>query len=158
MTVDLLHLLHQTLFGALAASGFGIMFNFGWRELPWCATSGALALATRTLGLDAGWNLEAASFAAAAVVGCGGRLLRARLGIATDTLTAAGCIPMVPGSFAAQGIFGLFALTSPKLQDPGTLAFSTIELMIRVILTIGAIGAGLSIIMHMLPRTDFKKP
>lgn len=61
MTVDLLNLLHQALFGGLAASGFGILFNFGWRDLPWCATSGALALAVRTLGQDAGWNLEAAS-------------------------------------------------------------------------------------------------
>jgi uncharacterized membrane protein YjjB (DUF3815 family) len=45
MTVDLLNLFHQALFGALAACGFGILFNFGWRDLPWCAASGALARA-----------------------------------------------------------------------------------------------------------------
>jgi len=54
MTARLLYLFHQALFGALAASGFGILFNFGWRDLPWCAASGALALATRTLGQEAG--------------------------------------------------------------------------------------------------------
>jgi len=86
MTFDLLHLLHQALFGALAASGFGILFNFGWRELPWCAASGAMALATRTLGQDAGCTVEAASFTAAVAVGCAGRVSRARLGIASTAL------------------------------------------------------------------------
>ena len=66
MTVDLLNLFHQALFGALAACGFGILFNFGWRDLPWCAASGALALATRTLAQEGSWSLEAASFVAAA--------------------------------------------------------------------------------------------
>jgi uncharacterized membrane protein YjjB (DUF3815 family) len=150
--LDPLHLLNQTLFGAVAASGFGMLFNLGWRDVLWCAASGAIALATRTLGQDAGWNLETASFAAAAAVGCAARLSGARLGIASETLAVAGCIPMVPGSFAAQGIFGLFALTSTQPQDPGRLALSTIELMLRVIFTIGAIGAGLSIATHILAR------
>lgn len=157
MIFDPLHLLHQALFGAVAASGFGMLFNLGWRELPWCAASGAVALATRTLAQDAGWNLETASFAAAAAIGCAGRLLGARLGIARDTLAAAGCIPMIPGGFAAQGIFGLFALTSLQPQNPGKLALSAIELMLRVSFTTAAIGAGLSITTHILPRMDFKK-
>ena len=140
MTFDLLQLLHQALFGALAAGGFGILFNFGWRELPWCAASGALALATRTLGQDAGWTVEAASFTAAAAVGCAGRVLRARLGIASTALAVSGCIPMVPGSFAAQAIFGLFELTASHLNDPGKIAMTTMEFTLRVIFTIGAIG------------------
>ena len=56
MTPGLLYRFHQALFGALAASGFGILFNFGWRDIPWCAASGPLALATHTLG--AGGGLE----------------------------------------------------------------------------------------------------
>jgi uncharacterized membrane protein YjjB (DUF3815 family) len=155
MTVDLPHLLHQALFGALAASGFGILFNFGWCELPWCAASGALALAARTLGLDAGWNLEAASFAAAAAVACGGRLLRARLGIGSNALAVAGCIPMVPGSFAAQTIFGLFALTAARPGGAGIIAVPTLESMLRVVFTIGAIGAGLSITANILNNREF---
>jgi uncharacterized membrane protein YjjB (DUF3815 family) len=155
MTIDLVHLAHQTLFGAVAASGFGILFNFGWRELPWCAASGALALATRTLGLDDGWTLEAASFVAAAVVGCGARVLRARLGIASNALAVTGCIPMVPGSFAAQTIFGLFALTVPQPDHADVMVVTTMEYMLRVVFTFGAIGAGLSITMHILRSRDF---
>ena len=155
MTMTMTHLLHQTLFGALAAGGFGILFNFGWRDLAWCAASGALALAVRTLGLEAGWTLEAASFAAAAAVGGGARLLRARLGIASGALAVAGCIPMVPGSFAAQTIFGLFALTAPQPDNAALMAVTTLQSMLRVAFTIGAIGAGLSITTHLPRRRDF---
>jgi uncharacterized membrane protein YjjB (DUF3815 family) len=145
---DPAHLAHQALFGAVAAFGFGVLFNFGWRDLVWCAASGALALATRTLGQEAGWNLETASFAAAVAVGCCERLLRAHLGIASNALAVAGCIPMVPGSFAAQAIFGLFALTAPQ-PDNVAVMVSTMEYMLRVVFTIGAIGAGLSITTHI---------
>jgi uncharacterized membrane protein YjjB (DUF3815 family) len=152
MMVDVLHVLHQALFGAVAASGFGVLFNFGWRDLRWCAASGALALTTRTIAQDAGWSLEAATFAAAAAVGFGGRLLRARLGSASNALAVAGCIPMVPGFFAAQAIFGLFALTAPQPGNPGKLALTTMEFVLRVIFTAGAIGAGLSIATHIVRR------
>ena len=154
MTVDLSYLLHQALFGGLAASGFGILFNFGWRDLPWCATSGALALAVRTLGQEAGWSVEAASFAAAAAVGCAGQLLHARLGLDTNDLAAAGCIPMVPGLFAAEGILGLYALTAAPPDNPAATAVTAMESMLRVIFTIGAIGTGLSITTHILPSRN----
>lgn len=145
MTAGLLHLLHQALFGALAASGFGILFNFGWRDVPWCVASGALALATRTLGQEAGWTLETASFTAAVAVGCAARLLHVRLGIGSNSLAAAGCIPMVPGAFAAKAIFGLYALTASNPVDPGTTAITAMEFTLRVLFTFITIGTGLSI-------------
>jgi len=159
MTVDLMHVLHQAVFGALAASGFGILFNFGWRELPGCAASGALALTTRTLGLEAGWNLEAASFAAAAVAGCAAQLLhtpflRTRFGTAGNALAVAGCIPMVPGAFAAQSVFGLIALTAPQPHNAETTLVTTMESLLRVVFTIAALGTGLSITAHIRRRRD----
>ena len=44
-------LLHHTVCGGLAAAGFGVLFNVGFRELSWCAVSGALMLAVRTVAL-----------------------------------------------------------------------------------------------------------
>jgi uncharacterized membrane protein YjjB (DUF3815 family) len=139
------HLLHQAVFGALAAGGFGILFNFGWRYIPWCAASGALALATRTLGQELGWTLEAASFIAAIAAGCVARMLHARFRIGPDALAVAGCIPMVPGSFAARGVFALYALTTSNPVDPSSTAVAAMEFLLRVIFTIAAIGCGLSI-------------
>lgn len=143
--VGMAHLLHQAVFGALAAAGFGILFNFDWRDVPWCGASGALALATRTLGQGAGWTLEPASFAAAIVVGCAARVLHARFRIGSNALAVAGCIPMVPGSFAARGMFALYALTTSNPVDPPSTVVTAMGFLLRVIFTIAAIGTGLSI-------------
>jgi uncharacterized membrane protein YjjB (DUF3815 family) len=47
-------LLHPAAWGALGAAGFGVLFNAAFRSLPWCACSGTLMLALRTLVLQRG--------------------------------------------------------------------------------------------------------
>jgi uncharacterized membrane protein YjjB (DUF3815 family) len=150
------HLLHQTLFGGLAAMGFGVLFNIGHRALLWCGVSGALALAVRTTGSEMGWSLEASSFVAALVVGSLVQVFQERIGVSRNTLDVAGCIPMVPGGFAAKAILGLFALTAPAPQAADqTLILSVINAL-RVTFTIGAIGTGLAI-PSLLLRVRRKK-
>lgn len=141
-------LLQATLCGAVAAAGFGVLFNIGFRSLPWCAVSGALALAVRTGCLEGlHWNLEAASFAAAVTVGAVVQILRARADISQNALDVVGCIPMVPGSFAAKAILGLFALTASDITPAHTMETLTtaVQYTVRVMFTIGAIGTGLAI-------------
>lgn len=141
-------------FGAIASAGFGMLFNFGWRELIWCTGAGALALAARTLGLDAGLSLEAASFAAAVTLGCGVRLLGGVLGPSRNALAVAGCIPMIPGSFAAKAILGMFALSSSGDASAVSVGTTT-EYLLRVAFTLGAIGTGLSITTQLFNNRDF---
>ena len=145
MNYDFSFLLHQTVCGALAAAGFGVLFNIGYRSLIWCAASGALALAVRTYCLGLGWNLEAASFAAALTVGAAVQVLRARADISQNALDVVGCIPMVPGSFAAKAILGMFALTSTSTGDATETLITAVQFTLRVTFTIGAIGTGLAI-------------
>lgn len=151
----MLHLIHQAIFGAIAAVGFGVLFNFGPRALIGCALAGALALFVRTLGQDAGWSLEAASFSAAVLTSCAVRLLREKLGAAGNAMALAGCIPMVPGAFMSQAILGLFAVTAPNPENEVATIVLALEYMLRVIFTLGAIGAGLAIPMHLLKSKDF---
>jgi uncharacterized membrane protein YjjB (DUF3815 family) len=136
--------LHQVICGSLAAAGFGVLFNIGARYLPWCAACGAIALGSRTIFLGNGWNLEAASFIAAVLVGWFVQLLRTKTHISQNTLDVAGCIPMVPGSFAAKSILAMFALTSSDAHSTETLV-TAFQYGIRVIFTIGAIGTGLTL-------------
>ena len=146
MNLTLALLLHQTACGAIAAAGFGVLFNIGFRSLPWCAVSGALALAVSTCCLDGlGWNLEAASFAAALTVGAAVQALRARADISQNALDVVGCIPMVPGSFAAKAILAMFALTSTTTADAAETLIPAVQFALRVTFTIGAIGTGLAI-------------
>ena len=142
----LLFNLHQTLFGAIAAAGFGVLFNIGLPSLPWCALSGALALSVRT-GCMQGLHLslEASSFAAALTVGAVVQMLRMKSNVSRNALDVVGCIPMVPGSFAAKAILALFALSSDNLTRPPETLDNAIQYTLRVMFTIGAIGTGLAI-------------
>ncbi len=143
--------LHQALFGAISAAGFGILFNVGLRALPWCAASGVVTLAVRTFCLELGWSLEGASFAAALAAGLSVRFLSEHSEISRTALAVAGCIPMVPGSFAAKAILGLFALTTGGSAGDQT-AFTTAALFtLRVLFTTGAIATGLAIPTLLLP-------
>jgi uncharacterized membrane protein YjjP (DUF1212 family) len=140
-------LIHQMGFGALAAVGFGVLFNIGFRPLPWCAVTGALALAVRTICLQSfHWNLESSSFAAAVTVGTVVQILRSRIEISQNALDVVGCIPMVPGMFAAKAILGMFALTSIAVDENAAVTLTTaVQYTLRVMFTIGAIGTGLAI-------------
>jgi uncharacterized membrane protein YjjP (DUF1212 family) len=139
-------MLHQTLCGAVAAAGFGVLFNVGFGSLLWCAVSGAIALGTRTGCLELlHWNLEAASFVAALTVGAVVQLLRLRAAISRVALDVVGCIPMVPGSFAAKAVLGLFALTAIDSSLATDTLTAAIQFTLRVMFTVGAIGTGLAI-------------
>jgi uncharacterized membrane protein YjjB (DUF3815 family) len=138
-------LLHQTVCGAIAAAGFGVLFNISFRSLAWCAVSGGLALAVRTYCLKLGCNLEGASFAAALIVSIFVMMLRRHTEISQNALDVVGCIPMVPGSFAAKASLGLFALTTNNPSHATETLTVAVQYTLRVMFTIGAIGTGLAI-------------
>lgn len=150
-------ILHQTFFGGLAAMGFGVLFNIDHRHLLWCGLAGGLALAVRTAGLQLEWSLEAASFAAALVVGSLVTLFQERIGVSRNILDVAGCIPMVPGLFATKAILGFFALTTSAPVNPNQTLINSVEFFLRVAFTIGAIGTGLAIPSLLLRVRDQKK-
>lgn len=138
-------LLHQTICGALAAVGFGVLFNVGFRQLSWCAVSGAVALGVRTLFLQLGWTFEGASFAAALAAGVAAQAVRLlRPDIAHHAVDVVGCIPLVPGSFAAKAIIGLYSLTFENTPNHPEALMVTVQYILRVSFTLGAIGTGLA--------------
>lgn len=154
MVIDWLHLLHQAFFGAVAAAGFGVLFNVGLRSLAWCAAAGAFALSVRTLGLDFHWSLEAASFVAAVAASICANLFRRPLGPRGSAVALTGCIPMVPGAFFGQAILGALAVTTPHPENAAVI-LTAIEYLLRVLFTLAAIGAGLAIPAYLLKHRDF---
>ncbi len=145
LTMDWGSILQQTVCGAVAAAGFGVLFNVGFRVLPWCAVSGAVALAIRSFCLGCGWSLAGASFAAALMVGVAVQLFGNYTNISQDVLDAVGCIPMIPGSLAAKAIIGLFAVNTNVVADKSETLIVAAQYALGVIFTIGAIGTGLAI-------------
>jgi uncharacterized membrane protein YjjB (DUF3815 family) len=156
MTALLAHALHQAVLGALAAAGFGVLFNAAPKSLMFCAAGGGVALALRTLLQDHGWSLEAASFVAAmAVTLLVAGALRRWLGSCATAVAVAACIPMVPGAFFAQALLGLFALTEPSLENATSSLATTVIAMLRVVFTLGGIGAGIALPLAVLRRREF---
>ena len=143
--MDLNFLMHQTFFGAIAAAGFGVLFNTGFRQLGWCAASGAVALAVRTTCQELGWSLVAASFAAALMVAVAAHLQFGRTNTSPDVFGVVGCIPLVPGALASKAMLGLFALTRIPTVTDSQILMDAVQSSLRVMFTILAIGTGMAI-------------
>jgi uncharacterized membrane protein YjjB (DUF3815 family) len=145
VSADVLQVLHHTACGGLAAAGFGVLFNAGIRTLAWCAVSGGLALAVRTVALQSGGSLVAASFVAALAVGAAAQMLQSRIGVSSNALAVVGCIPMIPGAVAARAILGLFAVTAQPPTASSDAFLAALENTLRVAFTIGSLGTGVAI-------------
>jgi uncharacterized membrane protein YjjB (DUF3815 family) len=140
------HIVHQAMFGGVAAAGFGILFNCPPRMISLCFGAGALTLAVRTVGQSYGMALPEASFIAALVIALVDRTwwLQAQ-SLRASVLAVVGCIPMVPGSMAAKGLKGIFEFMHAKPGqsiEPGMAAF---EYLITVAMTLAAIGTALAL-------------
>jgi uncharacterized membrane protein YjjB (DUF3815 family) len=72
-------------------------------------------------------------------------MLRGRIAISQEVLNVTGCIPMVPGSFAAKAILGMFALTEQSGTDAAATLITAVQYTLRVGFIIGAAGTGLAI-------------
>ena len=146
------HLLHQALFGGIAAAGFGVLFNCPPRLIWLCFASGALALAVRTGGQDiGGLGLPAASFIAAFVLAVLNRMLEQPDSPRGSVLAVVGCIPMIPGSLAAKGLMNLFELLRATPSEGLLSTTAAIENLILVAFTLIGIGTALAIPTLVFP-------
>jgi uncharacterized membrane protein YjjB (DUF3815 family) len=137
-----LHIIHQAVFGGIAAAGFGVLFNYPRHWLPMAFVSGMLALTVRTFALDVGCPLPLASFYAASAVSLGAELLRGWPNLTQGVLAVVGCIPMVPGSLASKAVIELFSISRASEVDTALL-METAENASRIILTMAAMANAL---------------
>jgi uncharacterized membrane protein YjjB (DUF3815 family) len=145
-------IVHQALFGGIAAAGFGILFNYPPKLLGLSFASGALALAARTLGTDLGCSLPEATFFAALLVAILDRSWwQHEQHLRRSVLAIVGCIPLVPGSLAARGLQSLFELMRANASDGVQPAMAALENLTIAALTLAAIGTALAIPMLMFP-------
>jgi len=89
--------------------------------------------------------MESASFAAALAVGVAVQLLPSRVVVSRNALHVVGCVPMIPGAFAAKAILGLFAVTVQHPVGTNEMLIAAIDNALRVALTMGALGTGVAV-------------
>jgi len=140
------HIVHQAMFGGVAAAGFGVLFNCPPRMISLCFGAGALTLAVRTVGQSYGMALPEASFIAALVIALVDRTwwLQAQ-SLRGSVLAVVGCIPMVPGSLAAKGLKGIFEYMHAKPGAEVALGMGALEQLIIVAMTLAAMGTALAL-------------
>ena len=151
----LIHVAHQAVFGAIAAVGFGVLFNIGPASLIRCALLGALALSVRTICQSAGWGLEESTFVAALTTASAVYLGGPKRGQAPNALTIAGCIAMVPGAFFINALIGFLSMTTLPPEEASLAIARSLTALLRVIFTLGALGAGLTIPAQMARNRGF---
>jgi uncharacterized membrane protein YjjB (DUF3815 family) len=143
--MDLHLLIHHAICGGLAAAGFGVLFNADWRAFPLCGAAGGLMLLMRTIALERGWSMVGASFVAALAGGAIVQILPSTMGVSRNALHVLGCIPMIPGAFAAKAMLGLFAITAHQSAVANDILITALNNSLRVVFTLSALGTGLAI-------------
>jgi uncharacterized membrane protein YjjB (DUF3815 family) len=145
MNASLLHTLHQSLFGGVAAAGFAVLFNCKPRNLPFYFGAGALALALRTIGQDYGLSLAVASFFSALALAIIDRAIRNFPAPSGSVLPLVGAIAMLPGSLAAKVFVNVFAFLRTGQSRGADSTMNTWEDLIMLIFTLAALGTALAL-------------
>ncbi|MDD1781621.1 threonine/serine exporter family protein [Enterovibrio sp. ZSDZ35] len=138
----LLALLHDMLFAAIPAVGFGLVFNVPVKALKYCALGGALGHGSRFLMMHVGVPIEWASLGGATLVGMIGVYWSQRLLAHPKVFTVAAIIPMVPGVFAFKAMIALVEINSLGYSD--ALWTMLINNAISALFIIAALAIGLA--------------
>ncbi len=147
-----IHIIHQSVFGGIAAAGFAILFNCAPRIIWQCIGSGAVALAIRTACQAAGLNMPESAFFAALAVATVERMLQPFQQTRGSIVALVGCIPMIPGSMAAKGLTNLFTLLHARPGEEIAAATNGMRNLLEVTLTLAAIGTALAIPQLIYPE------
>jgi uncharacterized membrane protein YjjB (DUF3815 family) len=145
MNTAILHILHQAFFGGVAAVGFAVLFNAHPRTLPACFAAGAVALAVRTIGQEAGASLAVASFFAALLLAILDKLWHETGPARGSVLAIVGAIPMIPGSLAAKVLISVFAFLRTGQNQGVEATIATWDNLMMLIFTLAAIGTALAL-------------
>lgn len=131
-----------SLWAGVAVMGFAMVFSVPRRTLPAIVVIAVLGHLVRSICLDLGLALPAASFLAAIVVGLAAAILAPRQRDAVPIYAFAPAIPLIPGTFLFDALTGLLDLTTA--QSPQTSAIVDAVLVDASIatLTIAALAVG----------------
>ncbi|WP_050985290.1 threonine/serine exporter family protein [Sulfurospirillum barnesii] len=134
-------LLLDTLWAAIPAVGFGMIFNVPRSALPFCALGGALTYGTREVLLYHHLSIEFSTFSAATLIGVIGVFWSKRYVMPRPIYTVPSIIPMIPGKYAYEMMISLVSMNKDGVTD--ALLSSLIENGLHAISILFAIAFGL---------------
>ena len=144
MNALLFAFLEQAVLAAIAAAGFGVVFNVSARVLIFCAAGGAIGRGLRFLLVetDLGMHIAWATFVAAASVSLASVYVAKRLRAHPKAFTVAAVIPMIPGVQIFTALIAL-AQMQQNAVTPELLAMA-INSGLSACLIVAALAVGLA--------------
>lgn len=140
ITIDLLL---KTLFAAVPAVGFGMIFNVPLTALKFCALGGMLGYFSRQTLMSLSLSIEPATFIAALLVGLMARFLSKRYLVPQPVYVVASIIPMIPGTCAFTAMMALVDMNSHGVSQD--LIFLFLENGLKAVFVVGSISIGLAL-------------
>lgn len=138
-----LDLLLKTLFAAVPAIGFGMVFNVPMSALKFCALGGMVGYFSRQIMMSFTLSIELATFIAALLVGLMARFLSNKYLVPQPVYTVASIIPMIPGTSAFTAMMALVELNFHGVSQE--LVFLFLENGLKAIFIIGSLSIGLAL-------------
>lgn len=142
--MNLLLLLQDAFWSAIAALGFSVLFNVPRRMLIGGMLCAAAGHATRTLLMQFGLDIAPATLVGALVIGFMGIGFARRWHAPSVIFTLSAAVTLVPGVFAYRTMLGILqvsASTDPAIGGPLLVEATTNA--IKTALILGAIAVGI---------------
>ncbi len=144
----------MSLWAGVAVLGFAMVFAVPRTTLPTIVTIAVLAHLVRSIGLELGATLPAASLVAALLVGFTAALLAPRQRQAVPIYAFAPVIPLIPGTYMFQTLSGLLDLTSGRTSQTSAIVEvvivdASIATLTIIALAVGAISPTLLVGRHL---------
>ncbi len=152
MNLPVWGLLENTIWAALAATGFAILFNVPRNILWGCALSGAIGYALRAGLVQAGLGMEIATLLSATTVSFLGVFLGWWRRAPALVFVIPGMIPLIPGALAFRTMVDILVLTAGSAKVSEIVLVEAVLHGIQTILILGAIAGGIAVPSLLLRR------
>lgn len=155
MNIDWLTLMEKSLFGGLAALGFGILFNVPVRTLLHISLLGLLGIFLKNYLLSFDISIILSSFIGATAIGILSLLAAKSKHSPPLVFSIPAVIPMVPGIFTYKTMLGIIKLTGETGMDFNKVLSSTINNGLKATFIMMTLAVGVSAPNLIFRRESF---
>lgn len=139
-------------YAAIAAVGFGMLFNIPLRLVIVCGLVGGVGHGVRyILNTEMDYSLELATLVGATVIGAASYYLGRYYKVPQSIFAIAAVIPMIPGTFAYRTMIGAAALVSESGVSPETLLVTSVTAL-KTAFILAALAIGVAVPQLLLNR------
>lgn len=121
MSAIILDILINSIFAAIASTGFAMLFNVPKDTLKFCALGGAITYIIRNASMEFGFSIELSTFIAATCIGIITLKWSKKYLVPRPVYSVSSIIPMIPGTYAFAAMISLVDMNthgvSPELIE-----------------------------------------